>query len=62
MTNPVIPLYAGTLPEGQRITHIQTGHHGTVEAHNCGTYYIRWDAALPARWFDGRLITPATEV
>ena len=58
MSNPVAPEFLGTLAVGQRVEHVQTGHLGTVEHTAAGSYYIRWDAALPARWFEGRLIRP----
>ena len=60
MSSPAIPTYTGTLPAGTRVAHVQTGHHGTVEDHAAGSYYIRWDApGCPARWFEGRMIAPA---
>lgn len=62
MTDPdrvaIIQTFTGILAEGQRVTHKQTGHVGTVVDHAAGSYYIRWDAALPARWFEARLISP----
>jgi hypothetical protein len=58
MTSPIIATFTGTLESGRRVEHVQTGHIGTVVEHLAGSYIIRWDADLPVRTFEARLIRP----
>lgn len=56
--SPIIATFAGILETGQRVEHVQTGHLGSVVDNAAGTYLVEWDASLPARWFEARLIKP----